>query len=247
VIPDWAAYALAPFVGSFMGVLIHRLPAGEPVGNARSRCEACGTILGIRDLVPLVSWLAMRGRCRHCGAPIGWFPPVIELATLMVALWAGTIDVGPALWFDCLLGWTLLTLAWIDLRHLLLPDVLNLPLLLVGLASAWYQGWPPLLDAAAGAAIGFLAFRLLAFVYRRLRGREGLGEGDAKLLAVAGAWLGWEALGDVVLVAALLGILGFVLMRPGARPLDRGVEIPFGPALALAIWIVRLYGPLWGL
>ncbi len=169
-------------------------------------------------------------------------------------LWAGTLDAGAALWFDCLLGWGLLTLAWIDAEHLLLPDILTLPLILLGLAASWSLRWPPLVDAAAGAALGYLSFRLLALAYRWLRGREGLGAGDAKLLAVAGAWLGWQALGDVVLGAALAGILWFIATRrpstdeprieepPAAGP----DELPFGPALAAAIWIVRLYGPFIG-
>jgi leader peptidase (prepilin peptidase)/N-methyltransferase len=250
LVPDWIVYPLAPFVGSFLGVLIRRLPAGLPVGNARSRCDLCATPLGARDLVPLASWLLARGRCRHCYAAIGEFYPLVELAALAVALWAGTLDVGAALWLDCLLGWGLLTLAWIDAEHLLLPDVLTLPLILAGLGAAWVLEWPPIVDAAAGAAVGYLAFRLVAFAYRRVRGRDGLGGGDAKLLAAAGAWLGWQALGDVVLGAALGGILWFVATRPPARldeqPVAGPAELPFGPALALAIWVVRLYGPFLG-
>ncbi|GGF23660.1 type 4 prepilin-like proteins leader peptide-processing enzyme [Aliidongia dinghuensis] len=255
LVPDWLAYVLAPFIGSFMGVLIRRLPADLPIGNARSRCDHCGTRLGVRDLVPLLSWLANRGRCRHCGKPIGEFYPLVELAALGVALWAGTIDVGAALWLDCLLGWTLVTLAWIDAEHLLLPDVLTLPLILAGLGAAWVLEWPPIVDAAAGASVGYVVFRLVALAYRQIRGREGLGAGDAKLLAVAGAWLGWQALGDVVLGGALAGLLWYFIARPANTATENlaadaapgPVELPFGPALAVAIWVVRLYGPFLGL
>jgi leader peptidase (prepilin peptidase)/N-methyltransferase len=247
LVPDWIVYLLAPFVGSFLGVLIRRLPAGRPVGNARSCCDHCGTRLGPRDLVPLVSWLAARGRCRHCGAPIGEFYPLVELAALAIAIWAGTLDSGAALWLDCLLGWGLLALAWIDAEHLLLPDVLTLPLIPLGLGAAWALEWPPLLDAAIGAAVGYLAFRLVALAYRWARGRDGLGQGDAKLLAVAGAWLGWQALGEVVLGGAIAGILWYVGTRPAGRsdeaPVEGPAELPFGPALAMAIWVIRLHGP----
>ena len=250
MVPDWVVYLVAPFIGSFLGVLIRRLPANLPVGNARSRCDHCATPLGPRDLVPLVSWLSTRGRCRHCGTPIGEFYPLIELAALAVTVWAGTLDAGAALWLDCLLGWGLLALAWIDAETFLLPDVLTLPLILAGLGAAWMLQWPPLVDAAAGAAVGYLAFRVVALAYRWVRGRDGLGGGDAKLLAVAGAWLGWQALGDVVLGAALAGIFWFVATRPANRPDEQIVagpaELPFGPALAIAIWLVRLYGPFLG-
>jgi len=254
VVPDWVVYLLAPFIGSFLGVLIRRWPAGRPVVYGRSCCDHCGTPLAPRDLVPLVSWLLARGRCRHCKAPIGEFYPLVELAALAVTIWAGTLDTGAALWLDCLLGWGLLTLAWIDAEHLLLPDILTLPLILLGLGAAWILRWPPLVDAAAGAAGGYLSFRLLALAYRWLRGRDGLGAGDAKLLAAGGAWLGWQALGDVVLGAALAGILWFIATRrpstdlpgPGDTPVGEPAELPFGPALAAAIWIVRLYGPFIG-
>jgi leader peptidase (prepilin peptidase) / N-methyltransferase len=250
LVPDWIVYVLAPFIGSFLGVLIRRWPAGRAVVLGRSCCDHCGAVLGPRDLVPLLSWLWSRGRCRHCRAPIGEFYPLVELAAFTVAVWAGTLDAGAALWLDCLLGWGLLTLAWIDAEHLLLPDILTLPLILIGLGASWYLSWPPLMDAAAGAAVGYGVFQLLAVAYRRLRGRDGLGAGDAKLLAVAGAWLGWQALGDVVLGAALAGILWYFVTRSPAR-LDEAapagpVELPFGPALAIAIWLVRLYGPFIG-
>jgi leader peptidase (prepilin peptidase)/N-methyltransferase len=115
---QWLPIIVAPFIGSFLGVLIRRLPAGEPVAMARSACAACGRRLGARDLVPLVSFLLLRGRCRICGAPIGWFHPAIELAALGVALWAALTQDAPGLvWASCVLGWTLLALGWIDVEH----------------------------------------------------------------------------------------------------------------------------------
>jgi leader peptidase (prepilin peptidase) / N-methyltransferase len=233
---------VAPFIGSFLGVLIARLPAGLPVAMTRSRCETCHRTLGPADLVPLVSYALLRGRCRTCRAPIGGQHLAIELAALAVALWAFTVDAEPVpLWIDCGLGWTLLTLAWIDWRHMRLPDVLTLPLLLLGLTATWLESPADLTDHAIGALAGYLGFRALAWAYRMLRGRYGLGLGDAKLLGAAGAWLGWMALPDVILIAAICGIM--VALAAGLRRgrLDGGMAIPFGPCLAIAIWLVRLY------
>jgi leader peptidase (prepilin peptidase)/N-methyltransferase len=241
---------VAPCIGSFLGVLIRRLPAGREVGWARSACEACGTAIAARDLVPLGSYVALRGRCRACAAPIAGFHPAVELAALGIACIAALAapDDPARLWIGCGLGWALLALAWIDWEHLRLPDAITLPLVPAGLAATLWLAPEALAAHAAGAALGYGAFRGFAWAYRRLRGREGLGRGDAKLLAVAGAWLGWEALPTVVLIAALvgLGVAGAVALRRGG--LDRGARLPFGPCLALAVWLcwwLRAGGPPW--
>lgn len=235
----------APFVGSFLGVLIARLPAGLPIAMARSHCETCRRTLAPFDLVPLLSYAALRGRCRTCRAPIGGQHLAIELAALGVALWALTVDAEPIrLWIDCGLGWVLLALAWIDWRHFRLPDVLTLPLLLAGLAVTWLEAPEDVTDHATGAIAGYLAFRTIALIYRAVRGRDGLGQGDAKLLAAAGAWLGWMALPQVILIAAISGIaaaLASTIVRHGR--LSGAAMIPFGPSLSLSIWILWLYDP----
>jgi leader peptidase (prepilin peptidase)/N-methyltransferase len=141
-----------------------------------------------------------------------------------------------------MLGWTLLTLAWIDMRHLLLPDPITLPLVVAGLLVTWWFEPDQIIDHALGAVVGYLFFRAVAVGYRVLRGREGLGAGDAKLLAVAGAWVGWAALPAVVLAAALLGIAIAAMGTLRGGSLHAGMTLPFGPALALAFWIVRLMG-----
>lgn len=234
----------APFIGSFLGVLVLRLPAGQPVGMARSICPHCGTVLGVAELVPLASWLALRGRCRHCSASLGSFYPAIELAALSVAAWAALVLPGPLVWIGCLLGWALLGAALIDLRHLVLPDVLVLPLIPLGIAVHALIAPDRLPDHAFGAAAGYLGFVAVRALYRAVRRREGLGLGDAKLLAAAGAWVGWQGLPSVVLLGALLTLAGLLALRLAGRTVDVQGEIPFGPALALAIWIVWLYGPL---
>lgn len=234
----------APFVGSFLGVLIARLPVGQPVAMARSRCETCRRTLGPLDLVPLFSYVALRGRCRTCRAPIGGQHLAIELAALGVALWALTAGTEPVrLWIDCGLGWTLLTLAWIDWRHLRLPDTLTLPLLLAGLAVTWLEAPEDVTDHAIGALAGYLGFRLLAWTYRTLRGRDGLGLGDAKLLAAGGAWLGWMALPHVIVIAAVCGIVVALAVTARRGRLDGAAMIPFGPCLAFSIWVMWLYAP----
>jgi leader peptidase (prepilin peptidase) / N-methyltransferase len=238
-----AVLLAAPFVGSFLGVVIDRLPAGRPLAWGRSRCDACGATLAARDLVPVVSWLWRRGRCGYCGVQLSPFYPFIELAALAVALSAAWFLSGWLLLASCALGWTLLTLAAIDKRHFLLPDALTLPLIPAGLAVAFVIDPALLLPHVVGAIAGFAAFVAIGFAYRRLRGREGLGLGDAKLLAAAGAWLGWQALPGLVVVAALAA-LAVALARAATRDrLSATTRVAFGSYLALAFWLVWLLGP----
>ena len=223
-----ALSVLGACVGSFVGTLGRRVPEdwrGALAG--RSACPACGATLGVRDLVPLLSWLALRGRCRHCARPIPPYYPLVELAALAIGLvsgLAGSVTAAP-------LGWTLLALALIDLRSGLLPDALTLPLAALGLTLH------PTPDALIGAALGFLAFWAIAALYHRLRGAEGLGLGDAKLMAAAGAWLGWQGLPWVL----LLGSLGtLIAARLAHRDLAATTAVALGPGLAAATWCVYL-------
>jgi leader peptidase (prepilin peptidase)/N-methyltransferase len=185
---------------------------------------------------------ATASRRDDTGTPAGRMLPMAAAAAL-VALWAAMVDADwLRLLLDCALGWGLLALAWIDWRQLRLPDALTLPLLAAGLAAAGLEGADALLADVIGALAGYAALRLVGEGYLRLRGREGLGQGDAKLLAAGGAWLGWEALPWVVLLAALLGLALAALQRVRGVALTREKAVPFGPPLALAIWIIRLHG-----
>jgi leader peptidase (prepilin peptidase)/N-methyltransferase len=240
----WGAVAAAPFIGSFLGTVIRRLPAARPIAWARSLCEHCGCRLMARDLVPLLSWALAKGRCRCCGRPIGWFYPAVELAALAVALFALAADGGGRIWLDCLLGWWLLALAWIDARCWLLPDALTLPLVLVGLVAAAAFASDALFARVLGAALGYSVLQAVAWLYKRLRGRDGLGGGDAKLLAAAGAWVGASALPSVVFVAAAAALAAALLLRLRGIRLAAHSALPFGPFLALALWLVWLFGPL---
>jgi leader peptidase (prepilin peptidase)/N-methyltransferase len=242
---EWLLAAiLAPFVGSFLGVVIERLPAGQPIVLGRSACDHCGATLTARDLVPLISWLARRGWCRCGHARLSWFHPAIELAALAVALSGAAVLSGWLLWVGLGLGWTLLTLAVIDGREFVLPDIIVLPLIPIGLLVVWAIDPALLAGHALGALAGFASFAAIAGVYRRVRGREGLGLGDAKLLAAAGAWLGWQTLPSVVLIAAASGLAFALAASLGGSKLAWTSRVAFGPYLALAFWLVWLFGPV---
>lgn len=233
-----AGLILGAIAGSFAATLIIRWPRGERIGG-RSRCDGCGATLGALDLVPLLSFAARRGRCRRCGAPIDRRHPGVELAAAAI----GTIAFaahGPAAGLaTALFGWWLLALAWLDAEHHWLPDALTLPLVPLGLGVALLGIGAPPLDRIVGAAAGGATLWALAFAYRRLRGREGLGGGDPKLLAGIGAWLGWMELPFVLLAAALLGLAAAAIAGLRGGTVTRTTPLPFGTLLALAAW------PLW--
>src|SRR5438270_3264292 len=249
---EWSLVLIAPFIGSFLGLLIRRLPEGSTIVRGRSRCDACGATLRVRDLVPIVSWLIVGARCRYCNQPLGWFYPGVEVAALAIALASvlidggladgGLIDGGQGAWLDCVLGWWLLALAWIDLRSWLLPDSLTLPLIIGGLAAAFLFNPDQLTERALGAALGYLSLMAIAALYRALRGREGLGGGDAKLLAASGAWLGAAALPQVILLAALSALAAAACVRLAGVQLGIHSALPFGPFLALATRVLWLFG-----
>jgi leader peptidase (prepilin peptidase)/N-methyltransferase len=237
-----AALLGAPFIGSFLATAALRLPAAQPVVLARSACPRCDAKLDARDLVPLLSWIALGGRCRHCSGSIPAYYPGVELAALAIAVWAATVFSGGPLLVAAGLGWGLLLLALIDRRSFWLPDVFTLPLLAAGLVCAAWRGGDALLASAIGAALGYGLLAGIAWFYQRVRGREGLGLGDAKLLAVAGAWVGWQGLPMVLLAGsvAALAVVGVMAWRRGN--LDWQAPLPFGPFLAAGLWLVFLYG-----
>ena len=234
----------APFIGSFLGLVIDRLPAGRGVLWGRSACSHCGHTLGLRDLVPVLGWLAQGGRCRHCGQSIGRIYPLLELATLAIAAWCAWLLPGLLAWAGFALGASLLVLAAIDRRHRLLPDEIALPLIPAGLAVAWWIDPAKLWSHAAGAIAGFVLIMAVRWAYARLRGREGIGIGDAKLMAAAGAWVSWEGLPSVLLLAAAAALLFSLAAAARSRRLTAQQMVAFGPYIALGLWTVWLYGPL---
>jgi leader peptidase (prepilin peptidase)/N-methyltransferase len=234
----------APFIGSFLGLLIERLPLGETVVLGRSHCRSCGTTLGAFDLVPLLSWVASRGSCRHCRVALGWFHPGIELAAVGVALWSVLVVPGWLAWASAGLGWTLLALTVIDLRHMILPDVLTWPLIPAGLVVATLASPDAFLPHLAGVAAGAASLGAVAWGFNRVAGREGLGLGDVKLFAAAGAWVGWFGLPSVLLIGAASGLAVAVTLRWAKGNAGPSEPVAFGPYLALGLWITWLYGPL---
>lgn len=242
---DWIWPVLAsPFLGSFAATLAERLPEGRPVLLARSSCGTCGRTLGPAELVPIFSFLLQRGRCRGCGARIDPALPAAEMIALALSLWAAAIVSGWLLWASVALGAVLLALSLMDLRTFTLSDALTLPLIPAGIAVAALVDPDLVIHHSLGALAGFSAFWALAALYQRFRGQEGLGLGDAKLLAAAGAWTGWAGLGSVVLLASLAALAIAAILSLRSEALGRQTPLPFGPFLAFGFWVTWLHGPL---
>ncbi|MGL5948077.1 MAG: prepilin peptidase [Aeromonas sp.] len=251
-------------VGSFLNVVIHRLPImlerqwrhdyAELMGETpapstrynlllpRSRCPQCDTQLSARENIPLLSWLWQRGRCRHCQTPIAARYPLVELGTALLSMIvASQLPVGWITLAALLLTWALIALTCIDVDHLLLPDEITLPLLWLGLLVNLWNDPAALNDAVIGAAVGYLVLWSLYWLFKLTTGKEGMGYGDFKLLAALGAWLGWQALPIVLLLSSLAGALIGIAMVLVKRH-ERSHPIPFGPYLAIAGWVALLWG-----
>ena len=283
------AVVLGLLVGSFLNVVIHRLPrmlerqwreqaaeyaaqpaATQPAAPAearynlvvpRSACPACSAPITAAQNIPVISWLALRGRCANCKAPISARYPVVELLCgVLSGLVAWKFGYGWSAAAALALTWALIALAGIDIDTQLLPDAITLPMLWAGLLAslAWplaagtagaAGALPPSLpvapaDAIIGAAAGYLSLWSVYHLFRLLTGKEGMGHGDFKLLAALGAWLGWHLLLPIVLGSAVVGaIVGVGLIVAQRR--GRGVPIPFGPFLAAAGWLAMMWGHEW--
>jgi leader peptidase (prepilin peptidase)/N-methyltransferase len=255
-------------VGSFLNVVILRLPrmleddwardcaklSGTPSPSERpdqerlslahppSSCSHCGHRIRTHENIPVLSYLLLRGRCSACGAGIGLRYPVVEtvtaLLTLVVVLQFG---LGWQTGFALLLTWALIALAVIDFDTQLLPDSITLPLIWLGLILSLFTVFTDSHAAIIGAVAGYLSLWSVFHLFRLATGKEGMGYGDFKLLALFGAWLGWQSLPQIILLSALTGaVLGVVLILSGRH--ERGAPMPFGPFLAAAGWISLLWG-----
>ncbi|MBS1209648.1 MAG: prepilin peptidase [Proteobacteria bacterium] len=243
-------------IGSFLNVVIHRLPkmlerqwqddaadlrgetlSDEPrisLSTPRSRCPHCGHLITAIENIPLLSYLFLRGRCRHCHASIGIRYPVVEVITALLSAlvawkFGPTIQTLGAL----LLVWPLIALACIDLDTYLLPDDITLPLLWLGLLLNLNQVFVPLDSAVIGAMAGYLSLWSVYWLFKLVTGKEGMGYGDFKLLAAIGAFLGWQALPAVILLSSAVGAcvgIGLIVFAKHGRE----KPIPFGPYLAAA-------------
>ena len=270
----WIGVALLGLVvGSFLNVVIHRLPrmleaqwdqaAHESAPDSQpslppppayniavpgSHCPHCGRVLSWAEKIPVLSYLTLKGRCHTCQAPIGWRYPAIELLTAALFVWSFA-EHG---FSSTALAWAgfaaaLVMLAAIDADTTLLPDAITQPLVWAGLLAASLGLSPVGLSSALwGAAGGYLFLWSVYWLFKGITGKEGMGQGDFKLLGALGAWLGWPALLSLVLIASLTGMAGGLWLRLRRRMPQDGY-IPFGPFLALAGLWVMAFGPLPGL
>jgi len=260
-----AALLFGLVIGSFLNVVIHRLPRmlqlewqgdyaeyqgetpsppEEPFNLAvpRSHCPHCGHLIGVAENIPLFSYIFLGGKCRSCRAPISLRYPLVEAAAAFLAAAAAWhFGFGLAALAAMLFLWTLLALALIDADTQLLPDRLTLPLLWLGLLVNLFGVFVPLADAVIGAMAGYLFLWSVYWLFRLATGKEGMGYGDFKLLAAMGAWMGWSMLPAIVLLSSLVGaIVGGALIVIAKR--GRQIPIPFGPYLAAAGAIAFFYG-----
>jgi leader peptidase (prepilin peptidase)/N-methyltransferase len=262
----WVALLFGLCIGSFLNVVIHRLPkmlerewraecaslAGQEPPQAepynlvapRSRCPSCGHRITALENVPLVSWLALRGKCSQCKAKISAKYPIVELLAGIAAAYSAW-RFGPSL---AALGaavfiWFTIALAVIDQETGLLPDDLTLPLIWIGLLLNLWGAFVPIQDAVLGAVAGYLSLWLIYWAYRLLTGKEGMGFGDFKMNAAVGAFLGWKILPLVILLSSLVGLaFGAAQMFAARGRWDGGFRFHFGPYLAIA-GVIALY---WG-
>lgn len=231
-----ALAVLGATMGSFVAALVMRWPQGRSVIRGRSACDACGATVRARDLVPVFSALALRGRCRDCGTRIDPVHAWVEAAGAAIGASAGVLAAGPVAIAGAVFGWVLLALAALDLRHFWLPDRLTVALALAGVAAGLAGVAPDLGERAIGGIAGFAALWLVAWGYRRVRGREGMGGGDPKLFGAIGLWLGWRMLPGVLLLASVIG-LGWITWRAvRGRRMAAADAVPFGVLLAAAAY-----------
>lgn len=261
------AAILGLIVGSFLNVVIHRLPImmergwreecaeafpeyeiTPPEGRfdlsiPRSSCPSCNTPIRILDNIPLLSWLMLKGRCRHCETKISIRYPLVELLTAVLSTTVAW-QMGFSFYSVALIAMTFVLIAatFIDLDTMLLPDQLTMPLLWAGIVLALFGISPiTLQESVIGALAGYLCLWSVYWLFKLLTGKEGMGYGDFKLLAALGAWLGWAHLPMIILLSSVVGVVfGLIQLRMQNKGLD--VAFPFGPYLAIAGWVSALWG-----
>jgi len=258
-------FVLGAVIGSFLNVVILRLPAMmqqtwrsdcevfleiEPsektesltLSKPASHCPSCKTPIKPWHNIPIVSWLALRGKCNSCGTRISGRYPLVELATALLSLAVATqFEFGAALGLALIATWALIALTVIDADHQLLPDDITLPLLWLGLIANALGVFTDLESALWGAVFGYGSLWSVYWAFKLTTGKEGMGYGDFKLLAALGAWLGWQALPMIILMSSLVGaIIGLAMMA--LAKLGRGQPMPFGPYLAIAGWLSLVFG-----
>ena len=228
--------------GSFIATIVVRWPGGRSVLAGRSACDHCGHALAWHDLVPIVSWLVARGRCRHCGGRISAVHLAIELNCAAIGIAAFALLPVPQACAASVLGLLLVPLGWLDALHLWLPDRLTLALAVGGVWGGRVLHQLAPMDQALGAVAGFGSLWLVALAFRRIRGKDGLGAGDPKLLGALGLWVGWQILPFIVLIAAMTGLIWALLIRVSGRMSEGMIwnwQLPLGTLLAIAGFLVQ--------
>lgn len=240
--PFVLAFAVGAAIGSFLNVCIWRVPAGESVVYPPSHCPRCDVRIRHRDNIPIISYLLLRGRCHSCGEPISLRYPAVEALTgVMFAVLLFKFGWSPHFVVNALFVAALIVISFIDLDHQIIPDVISLPGIAIGLVLSAVGYGPPLVGSAVGALLGGGILYAVAAGYQLLTGREGMGGGDIKLLAMIGAFLGWRG----VLVTLVLGsftgaVIGIAII--GLRGGGARLPIPFGPFLALGAICALFWG-----
>ena len=259
-------FILGLCVGSFLNVVIYRLPImmqkewrqdcleflEQPpdaekhrfnLSAPRSRCGHCGHAISALENIPLLSYLVLGGKCSGCKTPISIQYPVVELFTAVISvIVAWRFGVTPQALAALVFSWCLIAASGIDIGHKLLPDSITLPLLWLGITLALFNVFVDLETSVIGVICGYLSLWSIFIVFKLITGKEGMGHGDFKLLAMLGAWMGWKMLFVIVLTSSLVGALVGVTMIL-LKKTERGTQIPFGPYLAAAGWLSLLWGP----
>lgn len=233
---------LGLILGSFINVCIYRIPMKKSIVSPPSSCPCCGERIRFYDNIPLVSYLLLFGKCRHCQRHIPWSYPTVEALTSLLSM-ALFIKYGLSFQYFLFLLFaaSLVTVSFIDLNHQIIPDILSLPGIVIGLATSFFINHISLLDSLIGIIAGGGVLYLIAISFKYLTGKDGMGGGDVKLLAMIGAWIGWRALPFIVLISSLAGaIIGSAFLLLAGKGLR--VRIPFGPFLALGTLLYIFFG-----
>ena len=237
------AFVFGAVVGSFLNVCIYRMPLDQSVVSPGSRCVGCGTAIRWYDNIPVISWLLLRGRCRFCQAPFSFRYPLVELITAVLSLLLFMkYGLSPSYGVMFLFCAALIVITFIDFDHQIIPDELSLPGIVLGFLSSFFLPEPGWISSLLGAVAGWGSLALIFYGYLWLTGREGMGGGDAKLLAMMGAFLGLQAIPFIIFASSLVGsVAGLSIMAVQRK--DRHLAIPFGPYLALGALLYIFVGP----
>lgn len=259
-------FVLGACIGSFLNVVIYRLPVmmerdwraecreflelpeenstedNLTLAKPRSRCGHCGHQITILENIPIISYLFLGGKCSSCKTPLSKQYPLVELFTAIVSVIVGWhFGVSWQALAALFLSWSLIAASGIDISHKLLPDSITLPLLWLGILLSFFNVFVDLESSVIGAMAGYMSLWSVFMLFKLLTGKEGMGYGDFKLLAMLGAWAGWKMLFAIILTSSVVGaVVGITMIILKKR--DRNTQIPFGPYLAAAGWMVLLWG-----